>query len=362
MHLTIVLLVALLAVTIAFNNVKLPSVARFQNRITSIRLSDQASASESSSVFIGNLPFVVDENQLSDLVTSKHSGAINNVKVIKDRTTGRSRGFGYLAFATKAEAEAAVNDLTGIEIDGRQLKVQLVIPRAEGEERPARTSRPREDRGDRPPEFKAFLGNLDFKTTQDDVLQLCDRVLGANVVKRVDLVNDRMTGRFRGFGYVHVESEEKIAEVITALNGSNLHDRQIRVDFIGKPRDDARPAFNAGGAGRDGGFVRQPRENKHSLYIGNLPWEATEEIISEMITDLVGPNLHSKVRVATDPASGKSKGFCHVDFVSSESMEKALGDLQGVEIYNRPLKVDAAQSKAPSSGGFRDGGFRDRRQ
>ena len=101
-----------------------------------------------------------------------------------------------------------------------------------------------------------------------------------------------------------------------------------------------------------------PAGDKNSIYIGNLPWDATQEIIEAMLTDLVGPELHNNVRIATDRETGKPRGFCHVDFKDAESMEKALVSLEGVEVYGRALKVDKAQAKPKSFGGEGRSDFR----
>jgi len=352
MQIILVLFLALIVVSAAFNAFG-PSAnfIRFHKASSSIKMSD---VDPSSQIFIGNLPFTADEDFLSNAISQMYSTPFTNIKIVKDRTTGKSRGFGYVSFNSKEEAAAAVEALSSFEIDSRAIKVDLVTPRAEGErrERPERTERA--PRANRDNEFKAFVGNLDFKTTQAELGALCESKLGPDFVKRIDLVTDRETRKFRGFGYLIVSSEDDVQKVIQTLNGELFLNRDLRVDVSVK-KDPSERAAPREFAPRAGGSA--PAGEKNSVYIGNLPWDATQDIIEDMLTDLVGPELHTNVRIATDRETGKPRGFCHVDFKDAESMEKALVSLEGVEIYGRALKVDKAQLKPKTFGGG-DGGFR----
>lgn len=363
MKFCIVLLVAFAAFAAAFSGFGIRKLFRFQAANTFHKLSEIAPSTETTQVFIGNLPFTVDENELSGLVQDKFSSSIGALKIIKDRETGRSRGFGYVTYNTKAEAEAAVAALGGLEIDGRGIKVDIVVPRPDSERRE------RTDRAERPPrrenaDFKAFVGNLDFKTRESDLMALCEQKLGAGVVTRVDLVTDRETRKFRGFGYLVVNTAEDIPKVISALSGSIVLNREIRVDEATQRKEGfERPGADASQFNRRESSPRPAGAGgeKFSIYLGNLSWDVNQEIIEGMLTDLVGADVFSNVRIATDRETGKPRGFCHVDFKDSESLEKALVELEGIEVYGRVLKVDKAQSKPKTEGGggrpdFRSGG------
>ena len=72
-------------------------------------------------IFVGNLPFSATDQVLLD--TFAQYGTVENAKVITDRATGRSKGFGFVEMATDAEAVTAIEKLNGAEYEGRTITV-----------------------------------------------------------------------------------------------------------------------------------------------------------------------------------------------------------------------------------------------
>jgi RNA recognition motif-containing protein len=80
-------------------------------------------------IYVGNLSFQTTEQALSDLF-GEH-GTVNNVSIITDRISGRSRGFAFVEMADDAEAKAAMEAINGREFDGRPLRVAEAKERAD---------------------------------------------------------------------------------------------------------------------------------------------------------------------------------------------------------------------------------------
>lgn len=74
-------------------------------------------------VFVGSLSWNVNDQSLAEHFS--RIGAITEAKVINDRETGRSRGFGFVTFQNANDAQEAVNQLDGTELDGRTIKVNI---------------------------------------------------------------------------------------------------------------------------------------------------------------------------------------------------------------------------------------------
>ncbi len=82
-------------------------------------------------LYVGGLAYSVTDEQLRDLFTSH--GTVESAKVVTDRETDRSRGFGFVEMSTVEEAEKAIAALNGTQHEGRNLTVNISKPR---EERP----------------------------------------------------------------------------------------------------------------------------------------------------------------------------------------------------------------------------------
>jgi cold-inducible RNA-binding protein len=77
-------------------------------------------------LYVGNLSFQTGEADLNDLFSAH--GTVDSCRIITDRDTGRSRGFGFIEMSSKAEGEAAIAALGGKEVDGRALTVNEAKP------------------------------------------------------------------------------------------------------------------------------------------------------------------------------------------------------------------------------------------
>lgn len=79
-------------------------------------------------LYVGNLPFSATEQVLAD--TFAQYGNVESAKIITDRDTGRSKGFGFVEMGTDAEALKAIDQLNGAEWEGRQMTVNEARPQA----------------------------------------------------------------------------------------------------------------------------------------------------------------------------------------------------------------------------------------
>merc|ERR1712193_3515 len=82
---------------------------------------------ESTSVYVGSLAFSATNDDLYEAFGK--FGTVNEVKIMVDRDTGKPRGFAFVRYETKDEADAAINGVDGQEIAGRPVKCALAQPR-----------------------------------------------------------------------------------------------------------------------------------------------------------------------------------------------------------------------------------------
>lgn len=83
----------------------------------------------SNKLFVGNLSFDTTENDLQDAFAA--FGSVTEADLMMDRTTNRSRGFGFVTMSTPEEAQKAIDGLNGKELGGRALTVNIARPREE---------------------------------------------------------------------------------------------------------------------------------------------------------------------------------------------------------------------------------------
>ncbi len=85
-------------------------------------------------LYVGNLPFSATESSLAQKFAA--CGTVESAKIITDRDTGRSKGFGFVEMSSDSEAQNAINQFNGADYEGRPMTVNEARPMA-----------PREDRG-----------------------------------------------------------------------------------------------------------------------------------------------------------------------------------------------------------------------
>ncbi|HEV7375813.1 MAG TPA: RNA-binding protein [Pyrinomonadaceae bacterium] len=106
---------------------------------------------------------------------------------------------------------------------------------------------------------KLYVGNLSFKTTGDDLREYFSQ---AGEVESASIIEDRETGRSRGFGFVEMATAEGAAAAIEQFNGKDLNGRNLTVNEA-RPKTDrggggggGRGGYSGGGGGRGGGGDR----------------------------------------------------------------------------------------------------------
>ena len=182
---------------------------------------------------------VTDEPKLRDAFQA--FGLVTDVFLPSDRETKRPRGFGFVTFARRPDAEEAISKMDGAQLDGRTIRVNESRPRGEGPSDSSRSGalgpggRSGFNLSNRP-EVKLYVGNLSFESTDQSVRALFEQY---GTVTDCFLPTDRDTGKPRGFAFVTMSA----ADAETAVrkgDGGELDGRNIRVN-------EAQPKGGAGG-------------------------------------------------------------------------------------------------------------------
>jgi RNA recognition motif-containing protein len=96
---------------------------------------------------------------------------------------------------------------------------------------------------------KLYVGNISFNTSNQDLIDLFS---ASGTVTSANIVEDRETGRSRGFGFVEMASSDDAQKAISEINGKEVDGRELKVNEA-KPREDRGFGGGGGGRGRSGG-------------------------------------------------------------------------------------------------------------
>ena len=171
-------------------------------------------AAPGTRLFVGGLPREVGTDELRDLF--KGHGDMTDCVVLTD-DGGVNRGFGFVTYAEKSMAEAAIKALDGHRINGRRIGVRD----ADDDKKKGRKER-KEPEG-----LKLYIGNLPFSATQE---QLKELVAAHATVNEVILATGP-GGKAKGFGFVFIAEKDKGEAVVAAINNTEVEGRRIKVDI-----------------------------------------------------------------------------------------------------------------------------------
>ncbi len=187
----------------------------------------QQKAAPGTRLFVGGLPREVGTEELRELF--KAHGDMTDCIVLTD-DAGVNRGFGFVTYAEKAMADAAIAALDGHRINGRRIGV-----------RDADDDKKKDKKKKEPQGLKIYVGNLPFSATAEQLQAL---VAAHATVNEVVLATGP-GGKAKGFGFVFIAEEDKGSDVVAALNKTEVDGRTIKVDIAN--------AKGGGKGGRSGG-------------------------------------------------------------------------------------------------------------
>ncbi|KAI9371177.1 hypothetical protein BJX61DRAFT_42632 [Aspergillus egyptiacus] len=196
-----------------------------------------------------------------------------------------------------------------------------------------------------------FVGNLSWNITEEWLQQEFESF---GELAGVRIMTERDTGRSRGFGYVEFANAADAAKAYKSMKDAEIDGRKINLDYAtGRPANkDNQGGFKERAQNRARSFGDQASPESDTLFLGNLPFSATEDSVHEVFGSM-GTVLG--IRLPTHQESGQPKGFGYVQYSSVDEARQAYSDLQGAEIDGRPVRLDFSTPR-DNSGGGRGGG------
>lgn len=170
-------------------------------------------------VFVLNIPLKVDEEDLLEFFTK--AGKVRDIRLITDRVTGRSKGFGYIEFFDKASVPA------GLALNGRQLKGQPIQVNPTQAEK-NKTMQPTTTVTTFLP-TRLYVGSLHFNVTEEDIKETFKRF---GEIDYINLHVDNDTGRAKGYAFVQFRRPEDTKRALSQSSGLEILGRPVKVGLV----------------------------------------------------------------------------------------------------------------------------------
>ncbi|NXR28594.1 NUCL protein, partial [Cinclus mexicanus] len=271
---------------------------------------------DARTLFLKNLPYRLTEDEIREVFENALE-----VRIVMNKD-GNSKGMAYVEFKTEAEANKALEEKQGTEIEGRAVVIDFTGEKSQQEHHKGEPK-------------TLIVNNLSYAATEETLQEVFKK---ASSIK----VPQNNQGRPKGYAFVDFATAEDAKEALNSYNNTEIEGRTIRLEF-------STPSWqkgntNARGGGGGGGFNQQSK----TLFVRGLSEDTTEETLRESFEGSIS------ARIVTDRDTGSSKGFGFVDFSSAEDAKAAKEAMEDGEIDGNKVILDFAKPKGEFQ---RGGGF-----
>jgi polyadenylate-binding protein len=267
-------------------------------------------------IFIKNLDKSIDNSSLYE--TFSAFGHILSCKVEVDQN-GVSKGYGYVHFETREEAEQAIARVNGMLMNGKKVYVGKFVPRKERSNDSSKTKF-----------TNVFVKNLDPSFTSEQLREKFAQF--GKVTSAVVMTNEK--GESKGFGFVNFENHEEAHQAVEALNGSIVNGKMI---YVGRAQKKSEREEEL----RHQKLEQLQKYQGINVYIKNLDDTVDDDRLRQEFSKF---GTITSARIMRDD-KGNSKGFGFVCFTTPEEATRAVTEMNGIILVSKPLYVGLAQRK-----------------
>ncbi|KAH3744244.1 Nucleolysin TIAR [Pelomyxa schiedti] len=257
----------------------------------------------SRSLYVGGLSPKITEDLLYEIFAT--IGPIETCKVIKDKITGQSAGYGFVDYFDPQSAALAMQVLNCRVIYGEEIKVNWTYAGGQRE--------------DTSTHFKLFVGGL---ASDIDDQGLYNSFIKFGSLSDARVMWDQSSGRSRGYGFVAYRKREDAEQALATMNGERLGSRQVRVNW-------ANQRANLEGASDLESVLNQAHPSNTTVYVGNVSAESSEQVLRTHFSEF---GSIEEIRMQKD------KGFAFVRFQSHDMAARAIVGMHGRYIGSKPIK------------------------
>uniref|UniRef100_A0A0E0E517 RRM domain-containing protein n=1 Tax=Oryza meridionalis TaxID=40149 RepID=A0A0E0E517_9ORYZ len=272
---------------------------------------------ENKTIWVGDLHYWMDENYLHSCFG--YTGEVVAIKVIRNKQTGQSEGYGFVEFYSHAAAEKVLEGFAG-----------HIMPNTD---QPFRINWASFSMGDRRSDIASdhsiFVGDLASDVNDTTLLETFSKRYSS--VKGAKVVIDANTGRSKGYGFVRFGDDNEKIHAMTEMNGVYCSTRPMRIG-------PATPRKTSGTSGPTGSAARSDGDlTNTTVFVGGLDPNVSEDDLRQTFSQY-GEISSVKIPV------GKQCGF--VQFVQRKNAEDALQGLNGSTIGKQTVRLSWGRNPA----------------
>ncbi|XP_022947439.1 polyadenylate-binding protein RBP47-like [Cucurbita moschata] len=307
-----------------------PPSQQQQQQPQSQRPRRQGSTDDVKTLWIGDLQAWMDETYLHNCFA--HTGEVFSVKVICNKQTGQSEGYGFVEFYSHATADKVLQNYNGAMMPNTDLPFRLNWATFSGNDR-------RPDTGS---DLSIFVGDLAADVT-DAMLQETFSSKYTSV-KGAKVVIDSNSGRSKGYGFVRFGDENEKSRAMTEMNGIYCSSRPMRIGVAtpkkasGYQQGYSSQALVLAGGHANGMAVQGPQDgesNNTTIFVGGLDSDVSDEDLKQPFSKF-GEIVSVKIPI------GKGCGF--VQFANRKNAEDAIQGLNGTVIGKQIVRLSWGRS------------------
>lgn len=176
---------------------------------------------------------------------------------------------------------------------------------------------------------KVYVGGIPYYSTEDDIRSYFD---SCGTITEIDCMTFPESGKFRGIAIISFKTEAAAKRAL-ALDGSDMGGLFLKIQ-----------PYKSNRVSKSSNFSPDMVEDYNKIYVGNLSWEITEDDLRNLFE---GCNIAS-IRFGEDKETGEFRGYAHVDFSDSVSLNTALKLDQKI-VCGRPARISCAVPRKGSA-------------
>ncbi|KAK7310869.1 hypothetical protein RJT34_08640 [Clitoria ternatea] len=279
----------------------------------------QGSSAENKTVWVGDLHHWMDENYLHRCFAS--TGEISSIKVIRNKQTGLSEGYGFVEFYSHGTAEKVLQNYAAMLMPNTEQAFRLNWA----------TFSTGDKRSDNVPDLSIFVGDLAADVTDSMLHETFSSRFPS--VKAAKVVFDANTGRSKGYGFVRFGDDNERSQAMSEMNGVYCSSRPMRIGAA-TPR---KSSGYQGGQSNGTSSQSEADSTNTTIFVGGLDPSVTAEDLRQPFSQY-GEIVSVKIPV------GKGCGF--VQFANRNNAEEALQKLNGTTIGKQTVRLSWGRNPA----------------